>query len=231
VSVNQNIVNCKECKSASLCFQYLYPDELEYLNNKKIQLTYTRGENLFKQGAFSPYVMHVVEGIVLIYLQTGYEKQINLRLAQTADFLAFSSVFGDNIYNYSAVALKNSTICMIDRAALKYLMQQNYDFAYRITSNNCRTEGQLLEIIKNISFKQMRGKMATALLYLSGDEFSTENIFQYLSRQDIADFASVSTESAIKFIKEFEKEGILKLEGKEIKIVDKDKMMEIAERG
>jgi len=55
--------------------------------------------------------------------------------------------------------------------------------------------------------------------------------FQYLSRQDIADFASVSTESAIKFTKEFEKGGILKLEGKEIKIVDKDKMMEIAERG
>jgi len=231
VSVNQNIVNCKECKSASLCFQYLHPDELEYLNDKKIQLTYTKGENLFKQGAFSPYVMHVVEGVVLIYLQTGYEKQINIRLARTGDFLAFSSVFGDNIYNYSAVALKSSTICMIDKAALKYLMQKNYNFALRITSNNCRNEGQLLEIIKNISFKQMRGKMATALLYLSGDEFSTENIFQYLSRQDIADFASVSTESAIKFIKEFEKEGILKLEGKEIKIVDKDKMMEIAERG
>jgi len=57
----------------------------------------------FKQGAFSPYVIHVVEGIVLVYLQTGYDKQINLRLSTTGDFLAFSSVFGENIYNYSAI--------------------------------------------------------------------------------------------------------------------------------
>jgi CRP-like cAMP-binding protein len=231
VSVSQNIVNCKECRNNSLCFQNLYPDELEFLNGKKIQLTYLKGENIFKQGAFSPYVMHVVEGIVLVYLQTGYEKQVNLRLATSGDFMAFSSVFGDSIYNYSAIALKDSLICMIDKAAFNKLLLKNNDFAMLITSKNCRNEAHLLEIIKNVSFKQMRGKLATALIYLSGDEFSGENVFQYLTRQNIADFASISTESAIKFLKEFEKEGILKLKGKEVKIIGKDKLDAIAKRG
>ncbi|HUX57259.1 MAG TPA: Crp/Fnr family transcriptional regulator [Bacteroidales bacterium] len=231
MSEKKNIISCRDCEISSLCFQSLFPDELEFLNEKKIQLTYLKGENIFKQGAFTPYVMHVVEGIILIYLQTGFDKQVNIRLAKTGDFLAFSSVFGVNIYACSAIALKNSRICMIDKGALKQLLLKNPDFAMRITSENYRNEALLLEIIKNVVFKQMRGKLATALIYLFSNEFSHEDIFHYLTRQDIADFASISTESAIKFLKEFEKEGILKLKGKEIKIVDKDKLEEIARRG
>jgi len=68
-------------------------------------------------------------------------------------------------------------------------------------------------------------------LYLSGDDFTNEDIFQYLNRQDIADFSSISSESAIKFLKEFEKEGILKLKGKDIKVTKKGKLEEIAKRG
>jgi CRP-like cAMP-binding protein len=190
-----------------------------------------QGENLFKQGAFSPYIMYIVEGLVKIYLQTGPEKQVNIRLARTGEFLAFSSVFGENVYNYSAVAVKDSLICMIDKAGLKHLFQHNADFTMRITSKNCSNEGYLLEIIKNISSKQMRGKLATALLYLSADDFAEHHVFQYMTRQDIADFASVSTESAIKFLKEFEKEKIVLLDGKNIKILDKEKLVEIGRRG
>ena len=77
----------------------------------------------------------------------------------------------------------------------------------------------------------MRGKLASALLYLSSEEFLEEDVFQYLTRQDIADFASITIESAVKFIKEFEKEGILKLMGKDLKITDKHMLEEIARRG
>lgn len=211
--------------------QHLFPKELELIKDKKTQLTYLKGENLFKQGAFAPYVMFIVNGLVKIYLQTGYDKQINIRLARTGDFLAFSSIFGDNVYNYSAIAVKDSLVCMIDKESLKQLLLKNPEFAMQITSRNFRNENYLFEIIKNISYKQMRGKLASTLLYLSQEEFIEEQIFQYMSRQDIADFASISTESAIKFLKEFEKEGILSLKGKDIEISDRGKLEDIALRG
>jgi CRP/FNR family transcriptional regulator len=77
----------------------------------------------------------------------------------------------------------------------------------------------------------MRGKLASALLYLSQEEFLEENIFEYLSRQDIADFASISTESAIKFLKEFEKEKILRLNGKDIVILNSEKLEQMSKNG
>lgn len=222
--------NCRECKKSSKCFQLLYPDELDFINSKKTQITYLKGEIIFKQGAFAPFVLYVVDGLVKVFLQTG-AKQLNIRLAKQGDFLAFSSVFGVNVYKYSAVAVKESTICMIDKAALKKLIIKNTDFSVHITSRNCTNEDRYLNILRNISHKQMRGKLASALLYLSLDEFLEENVFQYLNRQDIADFASITIESAVKFIKEFEKEGILELNGKDIKIIDIRKLEEIGRKG
>ena len=170
----------------------MYPEELTLINDKKTQLTYLRGENLFKQGAFAPNVLYIIDGLVKIFLQTGYEKQINISLAKAGDFLAFSSVFGENVYNYSAIALKDSRICMIDKEGLKQLLKSNPDFAIRVTARSLKNERHVYEIIKNISYKQMRGKLASALLYLSDDDWAGEDVFQYLTRQDIADFAVVA---------------------------------------
>ncbi|GAP67774.1 protein containing cAMP-binding domain of CRP [Bacteroidales bacterium 6E] len=213
------------------CFTELYPEELKLIDEKRTQLVYQKGENLLKQGAFATHVIYVIDGLVKLYLQTGFNKQINIRLARRGDFLAFPTLFGETVYGYSAVAVKNSTVSMIDKEALQNLLRENTNFAMRITAKNFRHEAYLLEIIKNLSYKQMRGKLASALLYLSQPDFLEEEVFQHLTRQDIGDFASISAESTIKFLKEFEKEGILSLSGKEVIINDLRMLTEISLKG
>ena len=218
-------------ENTSGCFRGLNSDELAFINQKKTQITYLKGETIFKQGAFAPHVLFVNHGLVRVYLQTGVNRQLNLRIARKGDFMAFSSVFDENVYRYSGVAIVDSAICMIEKDALKQLLLQNPPFAMQLTSRNYRHENRYLDIISDISYKQMRGKLASALLYLSGEEFSGDNLFLYLNRQDIADFASVTIESAIRLLKEFEKEEIVKLEGKEIKILRKEELQMISRTG
>ncbi|MFZ5431274.1 MAG: Crp/Fnr family transcriptional regulator [Bacteroidota bacterium] len=213
------------------CFRELYPEELKLIDEKRTQLVYRKGENLLKQGAFATHVIYVIDGLVKLYLQTGANKQINIRLARRGDFLAFPAMFGENVYSYSAVAVKNSTVSMIDKEALMALLRENVNFAMRITTKNLRHEAYLLEIIKNLSYKQMRGKLASALLYLSQPEFLEEEVFSHLTRQDVGDFAAISAESTIKFLKEFEKEGILKLSGKDVTVVNQKVLEEISVKG
>ena len=204
---------------------------LNDLNAYKTRVQYLKSETIFKQGAFAPYVMYVVEGLVKVYLQTGVEKNMNISIAQEGEFLAFSSVFGEPVHTYSAQAISNTQICMIEKESLKQILLENPEFALKITSQNYSNERHLFEIIKNISYKQMRGKLASALLYLSQEEFLKKNIFEFLTRQDIADFASISAESAIKFLKEFEKEKIITLQGKNITIVESDQLRTISKNG
>lgn len=215
-------------------FIHIHPftsTEKAFLEHKKKQLLYSKGENIFKQGAFAHHVIYVLSGLIKVYIQTGHNKQINIRIARAGEFLAFSSVFGEDVYTYSSVALKDSMICMIDKDGLRELLMKNNEFAMQITATNYHVEKHLYEVIASMSFNQMRGKMASALLYLSSDEFLNEGIFQHLTRQDIADFASISTESAIKFLKEFEKDKIIKLSGKDIYILDFEKLEDIAKKG
>jgi len=221
----------REHSKISPCLSFISEADLEYLDTKTTQLTYFQGENLFKQGAFAPYVLYVIDGMVKIYLQTGYDKQLNIRLAISGDFLAFSAVFGSSIYNYSSQALTDTTVYMIDKEALKEVLLRNPNFAMQITSVNYSNEETLLGLIGSLSYKQMRGKLATALLYLSSEEFLRQNIFKYLSRQELADFAAVTTESTIKLLKEFEKEDIIKLDGKDVQILDFESLEEISRKG
>jgi CRP/FNR family transcriptional regulator len=215
------------------CFSLLNQEEYDFLVDKKTEITYLKGEILFKQGSFAPHVLFVNQGLVRVYIQihTGQQKKLNIKLARQGDIIAFSSVFSENVHRYSAIALKDSKICMIEKSALTHLIRKNEDFALKITTRNSRHENHCLDIIQNISFKQMRGKLASALLYLSSPEFVEEDVFNYLTRQEIADFASITLESAVRFLKEFREEGILDLEGKKIKVLDRKALQGISEKG
>ena len=218
-------------ENISGCYNKLPIDDIEYLNEKKTHLKYLKGETIFKQGAFAPHVLFVNQGLVRIYYQIKDVKQINILIARKGDYIAFSTVFNKNTYEYSAVSLTDSKICMIEKEALKKVLMRNPDFAMQIISKSGLNESRYLEIIKNVSYKQMRGKLASTLVYLSSGELINDDVFKYLARQDIADFAAITVESTVKFLKEFEKEGIIELRNKDIIIKDLQRLTFISAKG
>lgn len=211
------------------CFKGLSEEDLAIFNDRKTQVTYLKGETIIKQGAFANNVIFINEGLVRKFIQPGTNRQMNLRLLKTGDFMAFFTIFGESVYPYSAVALKETTICMIEKEMLRELLTNNPQFALEMTSRNYQREHRYLDIINDLTYKQMRGKLASTLLYLSSDEFKGEDVFEYLTRQEIADFASITIESAIKFIKEFEKEGMLEIYYKKIIISNKAALERISQ--
>ncbi len=229
MKTDKKIDNSENKDFISDLFQKLLNNEVIY--NKKTSLSYSKGENIFKQGAFAPYIIYITEGLIKSYLQADRNKQINLSIAKKGDFLAFSSVFDEPVYKYSAVALKDSTVCMIDKEALKQILLKNPEFALKITSENFRKQNRLLNIILNLSHKQMPGKLASALLYLTSDKFENDKIFDYLSRKDIAEFAGITPESTVRMLKDFEKDKVIKLTGKNIEIINNEMLFEIDKRG
>ncbi len=218
--------------NAPSCFSVLSNTQLNIIQDKKAQVSYLKGENIIKHNAPATHVIYVISGLVRVYLQSeGQSKQANLRLAKSGDFMAFSSVFGKSTYPYSAIAMTDTLVCMVDKEALKEVLMDNPDFGMLITTRNYQLEQRYLDIISNLSFNQMRGKLASALLYLSSDEFEKEDVFLNFTRQDIADFASITVESAIKFIKEFEKEKIIQIINKNIEIISTEKLQLLSKKG
>lgn len=224
-------INCIECKNSSTCFKELIPTELEFINHNKTQIQYRKGETICKQGAFASYVLHIANGLVKIYLESPGNKNINVKISQTSELFGLSSIFGDNIYNYSVQALHDSSICLIEKGSFKKLLLDNGHFGSEIIKWHCEKEKLLFNKLNSLGHKQMHGRLADVLLYLCNEEFEQENIFSYISRKDIADFACISTESTVRILTELKNENIIELHGKQIKILKPKLLKEISWRG
>ncbi|BAX78424.1 Crp/Fnr family transcriptional regulator [Labilibaculum antarcticum] len=227
-----SVINtCADCEIASKCFKKLIPSELEFINQMKIQIQYRKGEILCKQGAFASYVLYIPNGLVKLYLENTNNKFTNIKILKSMNFIGLASIYGENIYNYSVVALKETDVCLIDKDAIRKLLESNSDFASELIKQYCVREKYFLNFIKSISYKQIPGRLADTLLNLCSEEFKDENIFNYITRKDIADFACISKESTIKLLSEFKKEGIISSNGKIIEILKPDKLKEISRFG
>jgi len=110
-------------------------------------------------------------------------------------------------------------------------VKKNGMFAFHLIKRYSEQNANLFTTLQNVMYKQMNGRMAETLLYLDSLKADNADIFQLLSRKDIADFAGTSTESAVKLLKSFEKDGLIQLHEKDIVIVNPNALMEISKRG
>ena len=217
------------CDIQAPCFQMLSPEEVELVRGSKTQVRFRKGDHLTKQGAFASYVLFIISGLARQYVEG--ERDYNLRIIKPGEFLGLSAVFTKNTFNYSSVALTDCQVFLVEKDVITTVMKQNGMFAFNMVKRYSDQNSNLFETLRTVIYKQMNGRIAETLLYL--DEFKNENptIFQLLSRKDIADFAGISTESAVKLLKSFEKDGLVELNEKDIVVIDRNGLVEISRKG
>jgi CRP/FNR family transcriptional regulator len=218
-TIENPVARCSDCINRSHCFNILIPAELKFINQHKEQIVYHPKETICKQGAFANYVMYVAEGLVKTYLETENHKVVNLRIIRDSEFVGFSSLCGKKNYNYSAVALKKSKICLLDNESFKKLLMSNGQFSIEIMKLYCQNEELIYKKMRSIGYKYMLGRLADTLLYLGDDRFTEYNIFEFITRKDIADFSCLSKESTIKLLTQLNQSKIIKSDRNRIEIL------------
>lgn len=219
------------CDIQAPCFQNLSHEEVELVRASKTQILFRKGDNLTKQGAFASYVLFIIKGLARQYIEGEMNKTFNLRIIKAGEFIGLSAVFSKNVFNYSSVAITDCQVFLIEKEAIATVVRKNGIFGFDIIKRYCEQNVNLSDSLRNILYKQMNGRIAETLLYI--DSLKTENpeIFQLLSRKEIADFAGISTESAVKLLKSFEKDGLISLQEKDIVLLDYEGLEEIRKRG
>jgi CRP-like cAMP-binding protein len=219
------------CDIQAPCFQMLSAEEVELVSASKTQVGFRKGDHLTKQGAFASYVLFVINGLARQYLEGDQSRNYNLRIIRPGEFVGLSAVFTKNTFNYSSVALTDCQVFLVEKDAVAQLTKNNGRFGFNIIKRYCEQNNDLFGTIRNLLYKQMNGRMADTLLYLDGLKSEYSDIFQLLTRKDIADFAGITTESAVKLLKSYEKDGLIRLHEKDVSIVDPYKLLEISRKG
>ena len=219
------------CDIHAPCFQMLTSRELELVRASKTQVLFRKGDSLTKQGTFASYILFIIDGICKQYIEGYGSKSFNMRIVQPGEFVGLSAVFTKNIFNYSTVALTDCYAFLIEKDVIAKVIQKNGLFGLNIIKRYCEQNSNLFSTLQNVLYKQMNGRISETLLYLDSIRESHPDIFQLLSRKDIADFAAISTESAVKLLKNFEKDGLIELQDKDVIIRDKKALEDISKRG
>lgn len=219
------------CDIQAPCFQMLSPEEAELVRASKTQVLFRKGDNLTKQGAFASYALFVINGLAKQYVEGDASKSFNLRIIQPGEFVGLSSVFTKNTFNYSSVALTDCQVFLVEKETIATVIKQNGMFGFNMIKRYCQQNANLFETLRTVMYKQMNGRMADTLLYIDSLKPEHPEIFQLLSRKDLADFAGISTESAVKLLKSFEKDGLIELNEKDIKLINLTELQEISKKG
>ena len=219
------------CDIQAPCFRDLSPEEMELIREGKTQVLFRRGDNLTKQGAFTTYVLFLIKGLAKQYLESDGTRTFNMRIIRPGEFLGLSAVFHENIFGYSVSAITECQAYLIEKEPMAKVIKQNGQFGFGLIRRYCEQNNNLLSIIGSLNNKQMNGRLAEILLYMDSLKAAYPEIFQLLSRKDLADFAGISTESTVKLLKTFEKDGLIELHDKDIILKNHTSLSEISLRG
>jgi CRP/FNR family transcriptional regulator len=219
------------CDIQAPCFQMLIPEEAEVVRASKTQVLFRKDDNLTKQGAFASYVLFVISGYAKQYLEGDGTRSYNLRIIKPGDFIGISSVFSGNTFTYSSVAITDCQVFLVEKDAIAKVAKENGKFGFQLIKRYSEQNTNLIGTVRSLMYKQMNGRLAETLLYINGIKDEKEEIFQLLSRKDLADFAGISTESTVKLLKTFEKDGLIGLHEKDIKILNEESLLDISRRG
>jgi len=97
----------------------------------------------------------------------------------------------------------------------------------RISKINDKIINQTLDLRQ----KNLIGRVAFVLLYFTKEIFKSRIFDLPVSRKEIADYIGMSTANVIRTMSDFKRDGIIKIFGKTIEVVDIDKLEIISKRG
>ncbi|MEN8229828.1 MAG: Crp/Fnr family transcriptional regulator [Bacteroidota bacterium] len=213
------------------CFDSLTREQKDFLDANSVTIKYRKGEMICKQGGFVSHVMYMEKGLAKVFLESGSNLLV-LRVIPDGNFLGLASISEEHSnFPYSAMAYMDSEIRQIDVNAFRKLMEQNAEFVRDIIDILSANSIQIYGRFFCLTFKQAFGRLADILLCLSDRIFKNTEFDLPLSRKELAELSGMSSETVIRMLKEFNEEGLIKMDGKSIEVIDYQRLKQISDTG
>jgi CRP-like cAMP-binding protein len=223
--------DCVDCMHRAPYFKVLSEQELEEINKDRYSVRYKPGEMILKQGTSASHVLSLIDGTVKIYIEGIGDKNLLLSLQQPWALLGGPGLHTDHKIHYSISALRGATICFIKLENFNRVMELNSRFASQLIQHISHQAVMMFNKIVSLTQKQMHGRMADGLLYLANDFYRSSTFEVQLSRQEIGDLTAMSKDSAIRILKDFERDGIISMNGSQLSIMEMDQLYDISLKG
>jgi CRP-like cAMP-binding protein len=222
---------CENCEFREIVFSYLDDATIQDLCNHKEENKFRKGEIINHEGEKITSFKYLKSGLVKLYRRTPNGDEQVITITKPFEFVSNMNIFSEDRYRYSVAAVEDSVVCTVSLDFIKNLFLKNGGFAMGLMTKISAINDKIINQTLDIRQKNLVGRVAFILLYFTKDIYNSRVFDLPVSRKEIADFIGMSTANVIRTMSDFKREGIIKVFGKTIEIVDIDKLEIISKRG
>lgn len=222
---------CANCDFRDVVFSYLDDPSIEELCNNKEEQSFRKGEIINHEGEKITNFKYLKSGLVKLYRRTSNGEEQVITITRPFEFVSNMSIFSEERYQYSVSALEDSVVCIVKLDFIKELFLKNGGFAMGLLTKISMINDKIISQTLDIRQKNLVGRVAFVLLYFTKEIYNSRVFDLPVSRKEIADYIGMSTANVIRTLSDFKKEGIIRVFGKTIEVVDVDKLEIISKRG
>lgn len=226
---------CQICiDSPHSLFSELNGHAKEKIIETTICIFYKKGDIIYEEGNMPAGLLCLISGKAKIFKEGVGGRQQIVRMAKPIGFIGYRAFFAEEIHIASAEALEDSILCRIQTELIFDIVRNTPDLAMSIIRAFATDLGFSNRRTVTLTQKHIRGRLAEALLVLK-DTYGCENddgtLKACLTREDLANLSNMTTANAIRTLSNFASEEIVELDGKKIRIINKERLEQINNQG
>lgn len=208
----------REIEDKPKWLQCLSHQEVDQIDRNTTKAIFGKGDVIVKQNAKVSHILLLADGIVKMHIESRVGKSIIVKLCKGGTLLGLGMYLTNEAFQCSFTALSPTTIYYIDIEIFKELIANNSAFSLQMLDELAHENHYLTQRISALTYKQLPGKLADILLYLSNEIYNSNSFQLPLSRQELAEIAGTTKESLIRTLTEFKNDKIIDVQGKIISI-------------
>ncbi len=203
-------------------------EQVDQLAKIAIAQTYTKGEIIFQAGDEGSGFFIVVSGRIKVYKTSVEGKEQILHLFVAGDHFAEVPAFDGQNFPASAMALETSELLFFPRTSFLNLLQEQPSLAIKILGVFARHLRIMAQLVEDLSLKEVPGRVATYLLYLSDRNNSSDTVELDMTKSQLAALLGTIPETLSRVFAKLSAEDIINTNGSTIKLLDRKRLIGLA---
>lgn len=199
----------------------------ESLSAQRHLRVHKKKDFIFMEGDQVKDLFYIKRGKVKTYKTNADGKELVTAIYNENEFIGYTSLLQDHVYNESAIALEETEVYLIPKQDFITLLYTNREIAQKfiklLSSSLVEAENRLI----NLAYQSVRQRVGSILLQLNRQKKSEEE-FISLSRKDIACMVGTATETLNRALADFIDEHLIETSSRGIKILETAKLEKIA---
>ncbi len=209
-------------------FNGLPKEDLEELALIAADQKHPKGRALFHEGAEASGFFGIVSGRVKIYKLSLEGKEQILHIFGEGEFFGEVPVFAGGRFPAHAETLEPSRLLFFPKEAFKALVARKPSLAMNMLAILSRRLRTFVHLVEDLSLKEVPGRLAAYLLYLSDHNASAPVLELDITKGQLASLLGTIPETLSRILGRLSQQEFIRVDGRRIEILNRDALESLA---